>query len=527
MTQTFALVNLRNPTKINFLLDGKECAFSNFLSKILDNVVDLKYIGSQVTDESLHHLRLVAYKNNLPINEYHFSVSRMGIVDSFSNNFSLDSPEYYYQLNQINLMLNNEMVNNKITVSQAKLPNTNTVKSSKVEKHNNKELQSLKPTKNQIEKLTSMMSKFKKNTIQIKKPDESLQIPEMTDTEEQNARLKGKYTKEWKNNDGVSDITTEEETEFNDSDDDSISEYDNSDKDSIFDPELLDDEDLENLDPELIDEMYNRTVSMFEEKNKELEEKKNSLEKQTKNYGRFIDKLNDEKRIIRVLEEKEEQRKRIFESDKSVYYKVFKQLEDGKITEKHIPIFFKEKYPIFKYMDEQSFLEDEKEYSIYLLLFNKINSKEEDKRIGDKVKSLNIFQQYYLDEDELADLNNVYEEHKDVIDNFVEFMKEHVASNIPSFDEAMADAESDDEVEQCVMTQQTNLKDQNVEKNTENNKNQINISNEPPEESDGLSSYVTSEEEEDNKPKDDKLEPIKEETNQQETNQQETNEMEN
>lgn len=498
MAQTFALVNLRNPTKINFLLDGDENAFSTFLSKISDTIMDLKYFGTEITNDSLCHLKLVSYRNNLPVNEYHFSVSRMGLVDSYGSNFAWDTLEYNYQLNQINLCLGKESLSNN-------LKNTKDEKKVKQVKQV-KQVKNTNPSKSQINKLTSMMSKFKSDVIQIKKPHENAEIPEMIDTEEENAKLRGEYDKNWKNiNDGVSDITTDD---YN-SDDDSISEYSNSDKESIFDPDLLDDEDLENLDPELIEEMYQRSISLYEEKNKELEEKKDSLEKQKKNYGRFIDKLNDEKRIIRVLEEKEEQRKRIFESDKSVYYKIFKQLEDGKTSEKHIPIFFKEKYPLFKYMDENSFLEDEKEYSIYLLLFNKLNSKDDDKKNKDKVKSLNIYQQYYLDEDELNDLQSIYKENKEVIDNVSEYIKSQVTSTIPSFEEAMANAESDNESDnenhddQVVMTVKThsNKKIEEIKENP--------ISDTTEDDSDGLSSYVTSEEEDDEQ-KDDKLETINE-----------------
>ena len=78
----------------------------------------------------------------------------------------------------------------------------------------------------------------------------------------------------------------------------------------------------------------------------------------------------------RVEQEKEEERFRIFESDKRVYDKIKIDITKEKISENNIPELFATKYPIFKFMDLNNLLNTDNDYDTYKSLYDNIKGQE-------------------------------------------------------------------------------------------------------------------------------------------------------
>ena len=113
------------------------------------------------------------------------------------------------------------------------------------------------------------------------------------------------------------------------------------------------------------------------QKAKKIEEEnvnniKESYEKKIEEFSQSFNKLNNEKRQKNIQKHREEESKRIFQSDKDVYKKIRTNIKEGKFNEDKIPELFNKKYPIFKFMDENELLDKDDEYSLYLSFFEEI-----------------------------------------------------------------------------------------------------------------------------------------------------------
>jgi hypothetical protein len=75
---------------------------------------------------------------------------------------------------------------------------------------------------------------------------------------------------------------------------------------------------------------------------------------------------------LRKLVEKEEETRRVFQSEINVtYHRIKESIEEGTLTEETIPPMFAQKYPIFKFLDTENLIDDENVYDIYCELFDK------------------------------------------------------------------------------------------------------------------------------------------------------------
>lgn len=81
----------------------------------------------------------------------------------------------------------------------------------------------------------------------------------------------------------------------------------------------------------------------FNDKEENFNEKKEEFDKVKKNYEK-------EKEYWYQLKNK-------LEADKRVYFIIKEQLDSGELTEESIPILFQDKYPIFKYLDENKLID--------------------------------------------------------------------------------------------------------------------------------------------------------------------------
>ena len=93
----------------------------------------------------------------------------------------------------------------------------------------------------------------------------------------------------------------------------------------------------------------------------------NEFEEQLINIQKNINQQNDEfknkkkeydtdKKQFEKEKEKWYQLKSKLEADKRVYFIIKEQLESGELTENSMPVLFQDKYPIFKYMDDNQLI---------------------------------------------------------------------------------------------------------------------------------------------------------------------------
>ena len=92
--------------------------------------------------------------------------------------------------------------------------------------------------------------------------------------------------------------------------------------------------------------------------NEKLEEIKEVCDNVEEEFNQKKEEFDEEKKNFEKEKENVYQLKNKLEADKRVYFIVKEQLESGELTEDSIPILFLDKYPIFKYLDENNLITD-------------------------------------------------------------------------------------------------------------------------------------------------------------------------
>jgi hypothetical protein len=164
-----------------------------------------------------------------------------------------------------------------------------------------------------------------------------------------------------------------------------------------------------------LEEKIREIENMKKIKEQEIEDSKSKLKKEMENYSEHINKLGDEKRTLKKEKDKMEENRRIFENDKNVYFMLKSDIEKEKIKEDDISIFFKKKYPVFKFMDDQNILNKEDEYLHYKKYYNQIYETESSTV---EKKEYIPHNYHYLDPNEQEKYKNS--------DNNVEIVKEEI-----------------------------------------------------------------------------------------------------
>lgn len=110
----------------------------------------------------------------------------------------------------------------------------------------------------------------------------------------------------------------------------------------------------------------------------EKEKIQNEIHKQSNSIDpTIIIEKNKIKNKEKLLEEKNNEKKRIFASDLSVYKKIKNDLENKTINE--IPPLFLDKYFIFKLLDEDNLLNSENNYLLFLAMYESDNNSDNEK----------------------------------------------------------------------------------------------------------------------------------------------------
>lgn len=188
-------------------------------------------------------------------------------------------------------------------------------------------------------------------------------------------------------------------------------------------------------DLEKIKDVIDKLEELKKEKEKQVKEEEEELNKEVMNSEQYLTQLNNSKRQMRVDQDKEEQRKNIFESGKYTYKKISEDIESGKLN--LVPALFSDKYPIYKFLDKKQLLDTDKDYVTYLKLFNVLKKDEKNHINSDKAGFVphNI---HYLTEEEQKKYLPHTQQFTDLI---TEFMEDNQKSdtNINSFDQVLSD----------------------------------------------------------------------------------------
>jgi hypothetical protein len=147
------------------------------------------------------------------------------------------------------------------------------------------------------------------------------------------------------------------------------------------DEESLDDEETKKLE-ELLDNMILNQQSLTKTVNKN----KKTIDDDKDNLVNYECELRFQKMLQNRENEKNEEKKRVFDADINVYQKIKGKLNDPEtnITENDIPGLFEAKYYVFKYLDVKGYLDaittdDEKSelYKLYCALYDSTFSPDE------------------------------------------------------------------------------------------------------------------------------------------------------
>lgn len=160
------------------------------------------------------------------------------------------------------------------------------------------------------------------------------------------------------------------------------------------------------------EEEIKKKIEFLEELKKRQEEEiihaRDKILKKKEEIAKEFCDLSWEESEIRKKKEDDEVKKRIFNADIDIYYKIkFDVLEHGI----DIPILFQSKYPIFKFMDDKEILGEEEAYKIYKMLNNALYSQdtETDEEIDELVleflDSLDKSRKYKTYEEIMEELN--------------------------------------------------------------------------------------------------------------------------
>lgn len=129
----------------------------------------------------------------------------------------------------------------------------------------------------------------------------------------------------------------------------------------------------DNLIPDKVD--VEELVKERSDEEQKILQLKAEYTEDTNKLSELLDELNDEKRAHRVKYEKDAEKRRVFESDKKIYFRLKSEIENDDLDENNIPVMFISKYNVFRCMDIEGELDVdntdiEHEYDVYCYLFD-------------------------------------------------------------------------------------------------------------------------------------------------------------
>jgi hypothetical protein len=130
------------------------------------------------------------------------------------------------------------------------------------------------------------------------------------------------------------------------------------------------DDSAEPIDVAKLQAQLDELTNLKTKKTEHLELMKKKLEDDKESYCNTFNNVNDERRFWQRDKEREEEKKRVFDSDKHVYSMIKGEIANGLRQEDNIPELFANKYPIFVALDEDELLGVDGDYELYTDLYN-------------------------------------------------------------------------------------------------------------------------------------------------------------
>ena len=415
----------------------------------------------------------VCPRTKLILEEYHFDKNRLAITNSNNDIYMpaqsgpvnlllkkitslLHGPNPYTKnINQkqyFNVMTPDKVIN----ISEKIKPQNNTETKNIIKPQNNAEEKKNNNFKEVMKKLlaesaSDLQSMNSKNIVEDRK------IITMPDPEEENKKLRNKHKQNWKNpkkknNMGMDiddndnnkseddminlddDMSITSNSESNNTDGSSTTFYDSDeDKEDNDNEEEFDMSDIDSDDDEETREIKEAFFTINKKKKnlkKEIKTQSKKLDDDLTNYYRYFDSVGDDKRTIRLMKEREEERIRVFASDKRTFSLLVDKIiaSDGKFNENHphFPPMMKHKWPILKFMAEKELLNKFNDYDIFRLLFNEIHHPVSDKEMvkNEKAEFFNTHALNYKENTEIKVFDELKIKYKSVVDEFIKQYKE-------------------------------------------------------------------------------------------------------
>ena len=196
------------------------------------------------------------------------------------------------------------------------------------------------------------------------------------------------------------------------------------------------DDEIQEINIKELEQSINKLKLLKDKEEIQLNELKEKNKTEVEKFSEYYDKLSDEKRKIRYEKEKAEEKRRIFNSDINVYKKIKHDIEIGRLKEDKIPELFINKYPIFKFMDENNLFDNEDEYMVYLNLYDGLYPPKKNDTTAKKTHVPHNIN--YLNEEEQTKYKNIKESHKDLIDELINKKdNKQTEKKYPGIDEIM------------------------------------------------------------------------------------------
>jgi len=176
-----------------------------------------------------------------------------------------------------------------------------------------------------------------------------------------------------------------------------------------------------------------------EKKLKELEQIK---EKDSENFVKYCEDVNDNKRLYFKEKERAEERRNRFEANKVAYNRMKQDILNGKLSENNISCLFANEYPIYKFMDQKQLLDQPDDYITFLNIYDQMHPNNTLEKENTYVPH-NI---HYLSEDEQKTYQNVKETQKDLIEEFINHNNNNNNNNksYPPIEEVLSSIDHDE-----------------------------------------------------------------------------------
>jgi hypothetical protein len=213
-------------------------------------------------------------------------------------------------------------------------------------------------------------------------------------------------------------------------------------------------QDIDEVDINQLKKQMDDLLRLKEQEEAKLNVMNKTYNKDYQNYTKYFDDLNDQKRFMRVDKERAEEKRRVYEANKRAYYMMTDDIKKGDLLEEKISPLFRDKYPIYRFMDEKGLLDQDDEYETFLRLFNELYPEDEEETSKDDWIPHNY---HYLTDEQREKYKNSKLKHKDEIEEFIE--KNVEKKTIPPLNEILEQlGDSDDD--EPVVEQSNNNADQ-------------------------------------------------------------------